>query len=287
MNQILRLAPRIVRPPWGGTRLSTRFGKGQSGERVGESWEVWRDNVIEGGVWHGRRLGEVVDLPLLVKLVDVAGVLSVQVHPGDADAARLEGAANGKAEGWVVLEAAEDARIAWGLRRTMTRDELRARAESGEIEQDLSWIPARAGAVIDVPPGTIHTLSGEVLFYEVQQPSDLTYRLYDWGRDRPLHLDRAVAVTKQPDSGPHPKPMYLEPGRTRLMAGEKFEVERVEVPLLPRLQLPEWAAVTLVAGRVDLDEEPLRAGTSVVARGNFSTRGAGVLLVAREQRQKS
>lgn len=278
---LLRLRPHLVSPPWGGTRLSSRYGKGAPGAVVGESWEVWRDNEIVGGPWAGRRLGEVVELPLLVKLVDVAGVLSVQVHPGDADAARLEGAANGKAEGWVVLEAAEGAKIAWGLTRALEPETLRARAQSGEIERDLAWIPANAGDVVDVPPGTIHTLSGQVLFYEVQQPSDLTYRLYDWGRPRALHLDKAVAVAQQPAEGPHPEPVPLGPGHTRLLTRPRFHVERLVLPAATRLVEAGWCSFTVIAGEAWLGDERVSAGESVVLRGEWALRGDATVLLAR------
>ncbi|MFN7143673.1 MAG: type I phosphomannose isomerase catalytic subunit, partial [Myxococcota bacterium] len=187
----VRTAPTLARPVWGGFTLSREMGKDPDPEaRIGESWEVWRDNRATDG----RKLSEIVDFPLLVKILDVRETLSVQVHPDDEAAVRLIGAPHGKHEGWVVLRAEPGARVAYGLNREMSRDELRERALSGAIEQDLAWLPVKAGDVIDVPPGTVHAIGGGVLFYEVQQPCDLTWRLYDWGRGRELHLDHALEV---------------------------------------------------------------------------------------------
>lgn len=287
MAAVLRSEPRLASPVWGGHRLAAAYNKGADPTaRIGESWEVWRDNLVlppDGPEGAPRRLGEVVDLPLLIKLLDTEEVLSVQVHPDDAAARRLEGAPNGKAEGWVILAAAPGARIAYGLTRALSADELRARAMSGEIAEDLAWIEVVPGDVIDVPPGTIHAIGGGILLYEIQQPADLTYRLYDHGRGRELHLDKAVAVARREVRRPVSTPRTLGPGHTELLRNGVFVVERIEVPAATRWIGERPAAFTVVEGEIRIGVETVRRGESVVVtEGAWPLAGHGVALVGRE-----
>lgn len=284
MAAVLRSQPRLATPVWGGSRLAAEFGKGDDPHaRIGESWEVWADNpVVSGGAAQGRRLGDVVDLPLLIKLLDTREVLSVQVHPGDDDARRLEGAANGKAEGWVILAAEPGARIAYGLNRRLSAAELHDRATSGAIADDLAWLDVAAGDIIDVPPGTIHAIGGGILLYEIQQPADLTYRLYDHGRGRELHLDKAVAVARPEVMRPASAARPLGPGHTELLRNAVFVVERVEVPAARTWVSDRPAAFTIVDGELWVGDEPLRRGESaVLSPGTWPLSGSGTALVGR------
>ena len=266
--------PQLHRPPWAGSRLAA-WGRG-AGEPIGESWEAGPAPAYPR-------------LPL-VKLIDVAGPLSVQVHPDDAQAARLEGlGACGKAESWVILEADPGARVALGLKRSLSAEELRARAISGEIEADLAWHPVVPGSLIDVPPGTIHTIGAGVLLYEVQQPSNLTYRLYDWGRPRPLHLAQAVEVAipgpirwegRRWSTSPTPwarEPLFRTPfyRLDRLwIAGEVWE----NIPP----QNPE--AWTVIEGEITVavagEERRLVRGQTAILAGEVRASGAGTILAA-------
>lgn len=275
--RLLRPRPHLVRPPWGGHILARELAKGDDPEaRVGESWEVWRENLLPDG----RRLGDVADFPLLVKLLDCRETLSVQVHPDDAAALRFEGRAEGKTEGWVVLRAEPGARVAYGLRRTLDEDELRARALSGAIEEDLAWRTVAPGDVIDVPAGTIHAIGGGVMLYEVQQPTDLTYRLYDWGRPRPLHLDKAVAVARRRPCEPSATPHVVEEGREELLRTPWFVVERVAMTGVH--VAAGWQALTLVEGAGTVAGEPVALGETVVLPpGTWPLAGRGAALVAR------
>lgn len=153
--------------------------------------------------WHRnpghRDIGEIWfhasdSVPLLVKLLFTSDNLSVQVHPGD-DYAREHHNSRGKTEMWHILRAEPEARIALGLRKPVSPDDLRHAARSGEIMDLLNWITVRAGETFFVPAGTIHAIGGGLVLCEVQQHSDVTYRLYDYGRPRELHLDRSLAVS--------------------------------------------------------------------------------------------
>jgi mannose-6-phosphate isomerase len=273
----VRLAPTLTRPVWGGTTLARELGKDPDPDaRIGESWEVWRDNRAADG----RLLSAIADFPLLIKLLDTRERLSVQVHPDDAAARRLLGAPFGKHEGWVVLRAEPGARVAYGLNRVMGREELRERALSGALEADLAWLPVKAGDVIDVPPGTIHAIGGGVLFYEVQQPCDLTFRLYDWGRPRPLHLDHALEVAIRTPVLSNAAVRTLGPGREQLFDGPFFAVERLVLPQ-PR-RTSAWEALTVVEGTLAVAGERVRlGGTVLLPPGEWALEGEGIVLAAR------
>jgi mannose-6-phosphate isomerase len=134
------------------------------------------------------------EVPLLVKLLFTSDNLSVQVHPADTYA-RLHHNCRGKTEMWHILRAEPGAKIALGLREKAAPERVREAAVSGEIMDMLNWIPARAGDTFFVPAGTIHAIGGGLALCEVQQHSDVTYRLYDYGRGRDLHLDHSMAVS--------------------------------------------------------------------------------------------
>jgi mannose-6-phosphate isomerase len=158
---------------WGTTRLSPWFP--DSEQHVGEVWFE-------------------ADLPLLVKFVFTAEKLSVQVHPGDKYAALHENS-RGKTEMWHILRADPGARIALGFRDAITPARLREASLSGEIEGLLNWVEVRPGETYFTPAGTVHAIGAGIALCEIQQHSDVTYRLYDYGRPRELHLDKAVDVT--------------------------------------------------------------------------------------------
>jgi mannose-6-phosphate isomerase len=153
--------------------------------------------------WHQnperRDIGEIWfsasdSVPLLVKLLFTSDNLSVQVHPGD-DYARKHHGSRGKTEMWHILRAEPHSQIALGLRDKVRAERLREAAITGEIMELLNWVPVRPGDTFFIPAGTIHAIGGGSALCEVQQYSDITYRLYDYGRPRELHLDHAIAVS--------------------------------------------------------------------------------------------
>ena len=147
----------------------------------------------------GQRIGEVwflgePSLPLLAKYIFTSEKLSVQVHPNDAEAHR-RGLKSGKSECWYILEAEPGATLGLGLRRKVSKSELRDAAQDGSVEQLMDWRQVAAGDFVFVPSGTIHAIGAGISLLEFQQNSDVTYRLYDYGRPRELHLDDAIAVS--------------------------------------------------------------------------------------------
>jgi mannose-6-phosphate isomerase len=172
-NAPIRLPTRFLDKVWGTPDLLPWFPP--SDKKIGEVWFE-------------------ADLPLLVKFIFTSERLSVQVHPNDEFAAAHE-SSRGKTEMWYVMRADPGARIAVGFCESITRERLRESAMSGEIEQLLNWIEVQAGDAFFIPAGTVHAIGGGLAICEIQQHSDVTYRLYDYGRPRELHLDKAIQVS--------------------------------------------------------------------------------------------
>ena len=258
-----RLEPLFFQPvlkayAWGGRNLE-RLGRALPPGRTAESWEIsdhpHGPTPVRAGEHAGRSLAELqrelgADLvgqrsaaalergrfPLLVKLLDANEWLSVQVHPDDAYALRHHRGERGKTEMWVVLHAEPGAELVYGLRPGAGRREVARAAAEGELEPLLRRVPARAGDVFFVPAGTIHALGPGLLLAEIQQASDLTFRLFDWGRrdaDRPLHLEQALAVADLHGSGGAVAPRRRPEGRIEveeLVRCPHFVAERWTFP---------------------------------------------------------
>lgn len=212
---MLLLTPACKDYLWGGTLLKERYGKGGELDIVAESWELsthpdgltkisgseesLRDYLKTHPAAGGAKVNSEGDLPLLVKLIDARKPLSVQVHPDDAYAARV--GQRGKTELWHVLDAIPDAYLYLGLNTPVSREELERRIADNTVEEILKKVPVRAGESYYIPAGTLHAIGAGCLIYEVQQSSNLTYRVYDYGRvgadgkPRQLHIEDALAVT--------------------------------------------------------------------------------------------
>lgn len=208
----LKLRPVLKAPIWSGGRLSRDWKK--SADAVGESWELCvrerEVSLIDNGAHEGLGLDEVIArygklitgesqnegrFPLLVKLIDAGDDLSLQVHPDDAYAARVEGD-SGKSEMWYVVDADEGARIACGLSKRVSREELERAVDEGRISELLNYIPVKRGECYYIPAGLPHAIGKGVLVAEIQQNCDLTYRLYDYGRGRELHIKKALDTVR-------------------------------------------------------------------------------------------
>ncbi len=202
--KVRRLDGRALEKVWGTADTEPWYPRG-----TGKTGEVWFVAPEEPR--------------LLVKFLFTSEKLSVQVHPPDSEAGP------GKTEMWHVLRAAADACVALGFKRPLTREDARAAALSGEIEGLLRWYPAQPGDTFFVPAGTVHAIGAGLALCEIQQSSDVTYRLYDYGRPRELHLDAALAVA---DLGCHPgasAPVDLGDGRRLLVECPYFRTESITV----------------------------------------------------------
>ena len=173
-------ASQIKQKPWGSTDLLPWNGTPTGGKPVGELWFQRTDATAP-------------DTALLLKLLFTTEPLSIQVHPDDAFAQSI-GLANGKTEAWYILSAGPDAQVALGLKHMLSSSQLRSAIADGSIVDMVQWHPARAGDVVFVPAGTIHAIGAGIVLAEIQQQSDATFRLFDYGRQRELHIDNAVAA---------------------------------------------------------------------------------------------
>lgn len=208
---VTRLTTHRVEKPWGRTKLWPGFDDpAPGGAPVGEVWFQMPD-------------GE--EPELLVKYLFTSEKLSIQVHPDDAEA-RARGHVRGKDEAWVILDAEPDSTIALGTVREATRDELKAAALDGSIEQLVDWKHFASGDTVYSPAGTVHAIGAGLTLVEVQQNVDLTYRLYDYGRPRELHLEDGIAVSDPEPFEVVDHSVSLEDGRTILFEGPKFVLER-------------------------------------------------------------
>lgn len=253
------LQPRRVERVWGPRDLPAWApGAAAGNEPVGEIWFEERNGA---------------DHELLVKLLFTAERLSIQVHPNDAAALAI-GHKRGKDEAWLVLDAEPGAVIGLGLRHEVPRDELRAAARSGAIEQLIAWRPVKAGDVYYSPAGTVHAIGAGLTIVEFQQNLDLTYRLYDYGRRRELHLDEGVAVAEPRPWRPAPEPSVIGTGRELLHRGGAFVLERWAGDAARTLDGGgESVLIVPVRDGGEIDGQPLKLGN--VLRLDGATRLEG------------
>ncbi len=205
---------------WGGHKLQTVLGKEIPFEHTGESWEIaCHDNgqsVVKSGRFAGMTLKELLlkegegitgktfsegdKFPLLIKFIDTKDWSSVQVHPGDDYAFANENGELGKSEAWYILQANEGSKLVAGLKDGVTKELFKEKLLANELEAVLNELEVKQGDVIDIPAGCIHAIGGGILLAEIQQNSDTTYRVYDWGRvgldgkPRELHVKKALDV---------------------------------------------------------------------------------------------
>ncbi len=243
---------------WGGNRLNDDFSKGIDLDPLAETWECSTHpdgpSVVASGVLAGKQLPEVLklfpeyvgthpkgadgQLPILIKFIDAKKNLSVQVHPSDAYAAEHEDGQLGKTEMWYVIDATKDAKLVYGFTETIDRGKLRGALADGSVEKYMNIVSVHPDDVFYIPSGTVHAIGAGCLIAEVQESSNLTYRMYDYnrvgkdGKKRPLHIDRALEVADLRSTAEPRQPMRVlkyRPGcATELLSRCKyFQVERM------------------------------------------------------------
>jgi mannose-6-phosphate isomerase len=219
---------------WGGTRLRSEFGKELNCQPLAETWEcsTHPDGLsrVASGEWQGQTLREVLcehpeylgshlntrgELPILIKFIDAKKDLSVQVHPDDDYAREHEDGQLGKTEMWYVMDASRDARLIYGFYHDMTKEKLKECLDEGTIEKYLQKVKIKKDDVFHIEAGTVHAIGAGALIAEIQENSNLTYRMYDYnrldkdGKPRTLHQDKAVAVARLKGSSEPRQPMRV------------------------------------------------------------------------------
>lgn len=272
---------------WGGHKLRPGAGK------TAEAWVVYENDTIKSGPYQGQSLSELTDrygleilgtkafqktgsrFPLLIKLLDCADWLSLQVHPNNEQAVQIAGPGHfGKTEAWHTLEAEPGARIIAGVQPGVTPEDFAQAIRSGTVEKYARYLPLQRGDTILMRPGTLHALGPGLLIYEVQQTSDITYRVYDWGRpasqNRPLHIEQSLAVARHDAHPELTRLPELQDGEEQLLcSSEYFSLSMIHGDSLPvalKTQGESFHAVTVVEGQARLT-----AGTESIELSAFDT----------------
>jgi len=277
-----RLAPWFSERPWGRMDLRPWYAETGKHEPVGEAWLTGPQSVIETGALQGQMLKSAVaengralvgsdgaEFPLLVKLLFPNDKLSVQVHPDDAHAQAM-GEPRGKTECWYVLEAEPGATIALGLKEGATADVVRKAIADGTLEDWVEQVPVDVGDMVFVDAGTVHAIGPGVVLLETQQTSDITFRMYDYGRPRELHVEQALKVMRATTGSGKVAAREMD-GFTRLIEQRYFTVDRYDVAAGDSASLDGGVPTCLVAlhGSAQVewaggDAVELRAGQAVV-----------------------
>lgn len=272
----LKLKPAFKDYIWGGNRLTRSFGMDSPYDKTAEAWVLSchpdGENEIENGVFAGRTLSDVLSnegkswlgtngsafsfFPVLIKLIDAKDNLSVQVHPSDAYALEHENQ-YGKTEAWYILDCDDDAEIIYGVNRDLSKEAFRAAIESNTLLDCVNRVKVKKGDLFFIASGTLHAICKGILLAEVQQNSNVTYRVYDYGRlqngkPRELHIEKALDVTNlhaidcsgKPLGSPEPKNGNTE---TLLTQCNLFTVHRLDVSEQATVSADESSFVSLVA----------------------------------------
>ncbi|MGB8061087.1 MAG: type I phosphomannose isomerase catalytic subunit [Candidatus Sulfotelmatobacter sp.] len=305
MNDLypLLMVPAFDPRPWGTEDLSPIYPNHKFAEKIGEAWLSGDDCKVANGPLTGKTLGQLSEqyqrelvgeaardprrFPLLLKFLFPHEKLSVQVHPDDAQAVRV-GQPWGKTECWYVAHAKPGSQIGLGLKPGVTAAELENSIHENRAEEVLNWINVYAGDMIYVAGGTVHTLGPGSVIVETQQQSDTTYRLYDYGRPRELHLkDGMAAVKEKVNSGKVLRPAPEQIGQNRraqLIAAPYFVVEMLEakeaLELATRDESGKHSAQILVAVEgcgvitaAGMDSVTLAKGDAVVVPASIEAIG--------------
>lgn len=302
----LKLKPALKEIIWGGTRLIDEYGLKTNGSNIAEAWllSCHKDgnSIVENGELSGKSLPEALEIlgsnvlgkkgktfkyfPLLIKLIDAKTDLSVQVHPSDEYALKNEGEF-GKTEMWYVMDAEENAKLYYGFKENITKEEFKKHIEKGTLESILNAVKVKKGDCFFMPAGTIHAIGGGILIAEIQQNSNTTYRVYDYNRRdkdgnlRPLHIEKALDVTTLT-----PPPVFTTQDKETLASCEYFTVKKRDVNGVLKSNADEDSFVSILCleGSLKFLGLTLNKGECAFVpsgMGNFEIIGNGSFLESR------
>lgn len=250
---------RVVRKPWGKTDL--------------RPWsELGHDGIAVGELWFQRPDRQAPEPDLLLKLLFTEEPLSIQVHPDDTFAKSI-GLPHGKTEAWYVLSATAESRVALGLKRSLTAPQLRAAIEDGSIQELVHWQDVQADQALLVPAGTIHAIGAGVVIAEIQQRSDATFRLYDYSRQRELHLDGAVGASVAGPAIVQTAPTRLSEARNVMAQSPYFVLEQIELAPNSHWEVDAMSEtwVLILEGEAAFDLTQVGSGEAMFLQGHRAT----------------
>ena len=318
--EVLLLYPTVKDTIWGGTRLITEYGFETKEDNIAEAWLLSAHpdgpSFVQNGVYAGKTLAEALaaegkavlgsnnadkqGFPILIKLIDAKQKLSVQVHPGDEYARRVENE-NGKTEAWYILDAAPDAELVYGVNREITREAFSESIQNKEVETVLNFVKVKKGDVVFIPSGMLHAIGAGIFLAEVQQSSNTTYRVYDYdrpgkdGKPRELHIKKATDVVdlKVPvaDFSPKGEPLDANGGRKTYLTGcAYFSMTRlcVDGTFTDTASEESFVSLLVLSGEGELicgeQRLPLKKGGSVfipAGKGEYTLAGKLEILETR------
>ncbi len=310
----VKLKPAYKDYIWGGEKLRSIYGKETDLSPLAESWELSCHpdglSIISGGDYDGKTLDSYIkenkgclgtlckadELPILIKLIDAQDNLSVQVHPNDEKAKEWENQ-NGKTEMWYVVQADKGAKMTCGMRQDTTKEELKKAIKNNTVEELLNTVPSKKGDVFFVEAGTVHAIGRGNVIAEIQQNSNVTYRLYDYGRigkdgkPRELHIEKGVKASNCKKSEPRKIPIYSD--GTRLLGScEYFAVKEIKFSGTKTFVADEksYHALIVVDGDAEIVTESyakkIKAGETVFIpanMGKYTLSGKATILLTTNQ----
>lgn len=288
----IKLAPTLKDYLWGGTRLKTEYNMKTDLDPVAEAWVLSAhkdgESVAVNGEFKGLTLSEIIEktngeilgskakefefFPILVKLIDAKGNLSIQVHPSDEYALKNEGQ-YGKTEMWYIVDCEENAYLYYGFNREISKEEFKTRIENNTLLEVLNKVPVKKGDCFFIESGTLHAICEGILIAEIQQNSNLTYRIYDYGRvdangnPRELHIDKALKVTT---TAP-PTVAYGKSTSNLLASCKYFTAEKLDVDGVCEIEVGSESFKNLLCleGTATVDGVEITKGESVFLPANI------------------
>jgi mannose-6-phosphate isomerase len=274
----LKLAAVPKAKVWGGNNLTRLLGKSfASDAAIGETWEAHEECLVENGEHAGTALRDVIAFdpsgilgaaadvsaarfPLLFKFIDAADDLSVQVHPDDAAAQKMAKYPFGKTEAWYVIHAESEAALIHGFKENVTPGQVRQALAQQVLPDLLCSVAVETGDVVFVPAGTVHAITRGIVVAEIQENSDITYRLYDWGRagkGRNLHIEQSLAVARLETMGAHKIPRLTIQRETYdrhfLTVCRYFSFEMLDLGTQMRFDFEKWTIISFISGAATIN----------------------------------
>lgn len=305
---MIKLNPVLKDYIWGGMKFGEMYGRNNGGKKMSESWEVSvhpdGQSTYFGGTLSGflDKNPQAVDkagspFPVLIKYIDAVQNLSVQVHPNDEYARRVEND-NGKTEMWYILGTDEGAGIYCGFKRDTDKEEFLAKVKDGTVEELLNFIPVKEGDCFLIEAGTVHAIGAGCVICEVQQSSNVTYRVYDYnrrgadGKLRPLHVEKAVDVINFKAYEDHTNTgtfANVAGGKVRHLTGCKyFECRKLDLDgIYAEENNTSFTAINVLKGEGKADGNPFKAGDSffVPCGEKFSLEGKAEIVLTTEGKE--